>query len=203
MCVIIVKPYGVSLPSDIIRRCWYKNPDGAGIAYADENSVQIEKGFMQLKEFENYLSAIDLDEKSAIIHFRISTSGGINPEMTHPFPLTDSLPLLKATSIQTPIAIVHNGIIPIYPERGLSDTATYISQILVPRYKKKPDFYDDENNRLKILDEINSKMVILNKDYFYMIGDFTEYKNLYFSNMFWQNYSNKRKQQFFSQKTIA
>ena len=187
MCVIVIKPAGIEIPDDIIRRCWRRNPDGAGLAYIEDDGVQIEKGFMQLNEFLNFYKSLDLKETFAIAHFRISTSGGINPGMTHPFPLTDSHSQLTAMSTRTPVAIVHNGIINCAPMPGLSDTATYIAETLAPRYKRNTGFYDNGFAREQILREIKSKMVILDKDFYYTIGNFTQEGGLYFSNLYWKN----------------
>ncbi|MBQ2622408.1 MAG: hypothetical protein IJG38_00135 [Thermoguttaceae bacterium] len=185
MCVIVVKPAGVQISIDTIRKCWAKNPHGAGIAFMDGDAVQIKKGFMNLDEFLDYLSSINLTETNAVLHFRISTSGGINPGMTHPFPISAEKEDLTASEIRTPVAVVHNGIIPTIPQPGLSDTATYIAETLLSRYKADPHFYDDEENRVVILDEIQSKMVLVDTEYFYLIGEFFKRKGVYYSNLYW------------------
>lgn len=185
MCVIIVKPLGETIPMNIIKKCWAKNPDGAGIAFGDGENVHIRKGFMTLDSFLDFLANLKLTEVDAILHFRISTSGGINPGMTHPFPISDNVDELTATDIITPVAVVHNGIIPTAPQPGLSDTATYIAETMLSRYKKNPKFYDGYRNRIVMLNEIRSKMALLDKDYFYILGEFYKRDGLLFSNLYW------------------
>lgn len=51
MCIIIVKNSRMDLPDkEILKRCWNKNPHGAGFMY-NYNDVVIKKGFMFLMIF--------------------------------------------------------------------------------------------------------------------------------------------------------
>ena len=59
MCIIAAKPAGTKMPDqETIRRMWYGNPDGAGIMYALDGKVRIEKGFMKLSDLEARLDEI-------------------------------------------------------------------------------------------------------------------------------------------------
>lgn len=97
MCIIAAKPAGVKMPSrDTIRTMWAGNPDGAGVMYAQDGKVRIDKGFMKLSDLEAHLDklerSLDLTATGVVLHFRITTHGGTCPENCHPFPLTDSSP---------------------------------------------------------------------------------------------------------------
>lgn len=52
MCIIIVKNSRMDLPDkEILKRCWNKNPHGAGFMYNYNDVVIIKKGFMFLMIF--------------------------------------------------------------------------------------------------------------------------------------------------------
>mgnify|MGYP007022380159 CR=1 FL=1 len=48
MCILLVKPKGVMIPSDeTLQQCFKSNPDGAGIAYCTKDrKIVIKKGLM-------------------------------------------------------------------------------------------------------------------------------------------------------------
>ena len=57
MCIIAAKPAGVAMPSaEKIENMWNRNSDGAGIMYAVDNKVHIEKGFMTYASFNAKLN---------------------------------------------------------------------------------------------------------------------------------------------------
>lgn len=133
MCIIIVKPAGVNLPTKkIIKSCFRSNPDGAGIMFSYDGEVRIEKGFMGFKSFWKYHQRMEFDKSVPIVyHFRIATAGGTSPGNCHPFPISDSEDLLKSPSVRgEKIAIVHNGILPIKTPLFLSDTQIFIRDTL-------------------------------------------------------------------------
>lgn len=133
MCIIVYKPKNVKLPDrKILRNCYLNNDDGAGYMFVDNGKVQIRKGFDDFNQF--YKSVIN-DYKfgnSMILHFRISTSGGINAGATHPFPLSYSFEEMKKTTNECNVGIAHNGVIrltePTTTEssNGINDTMKFI-----------------------------------------------------------------------------
>ena len=149
MCIIAAKPAGVKMPDDeTISRMWYRNHDGAGIMYAKDGKVRIDKGFMKLEDLKAHLEkvrrTVDLDKTAVVMHFRITTHGGTCPENCHPFPITRSIKLLKSLHQAAPIGIAHNGIIPIQPRKGISDTMEYIASQLAPLYDMNRQFVKDK-----------------------------------------------------------
>lgn len=167
MCIIVVKPAGVKLPAmNTLENCWYNNNDGAGFMYATGGTVHIQKGFMTLKDFKTALNRlkkdIDVINTPMVLHFRITTHGGTSPGNTHPFPVSEKLPLLQMTKSKTSLGVAHNGMIDITPsKKDISDTMEYIINQLAPLYQLKKDFYRRPAGKKLVYNFIKSKMVFL------------------------------------------
>lgn len=195
MCIIAIKTKGIELPSeDTLEHMWFRNPDGAGLMYNRNGKVYIEKGFMHYDSFLNRLKTLDqkynLKESSVILHFRITTHGGTKPENTHPFPVTDSIGMLKKLMCKTSLGVAHNGIIDIKPRKGISDTMEYVASQLGPLYKGAPDFYHNKNLMTMVSNAIDSKMAFMNgKGEIFTIGKFVEDNGMKYSNYSYQPYS--------------
>lgn len=161
MCIIAVVAAGKPIPNDtILSTMWKNNNDGAGFMYAHKGKVFIRKGFMHYDKFKKALQAVPKNAP-IVLHFRIATHGGISPSMCHPFPLSDSLQQLKAPNFTAKVGIVHNGIIPIKPRAGLSDTAEYIVSQLAPLSKALPKWYLNPNAVHMVENAIQSRMVVM------------------------------------------
>lgn len=192
MCIIAAKAAGVAMPSsETIRRMWDGNRDGAGIMYTEKGKVHIEKGFMKLSDLQtalDHLSArLDLTAVPVVMHFRITTHGGTMPENCHPFPITDSIGALKKLTCATDLGVAHNGIIPITPRRGISDTMEYIASQLAPLKRALPCFYENKNAMLLVKNAIESRMAFLTKDgRIFTVGDFIEDGGILYSNSSYQ-----------------
>ena len=190
MCIIAVKPAGVKMPAtETIENMWYNNPDGAGFMYATGGTVHIEKGFMALKSFKAALKQleknVDVTNTPIIIHCRITTHGETSPGNTHPFPITEKLPLLRMTKSKVPLAVAHNGIINIKPsKKDISDTMEYIITQLAPLYQLKKDFYRQPAGKKLVYNFIKSKMVFLDSaGRIETVGDFvTDGNGVLYSN---------------------
>lgn len=209
MCIIAIKPAGIKMPANkIIENMWHNNSDGAGFMYAVNSSVYIEKGFMKLKSLKVALKQlekkVDVTNTPIILHFRITTSGGTSPGNTHPFPITEKLPLLQMTKSKAPLAVAHNGIIDIKPsKKDISDTMEYIISQLAPLYQLRKDFYKLEAGKKLVYNAIKSKMAFLDGEgRIETVGDFikdkdgmlysnTSYKArmIYYKWDFWDDYS--------------
>jgi hypothetical protein len=118
MCIAIYKPETKLISKKTLQTCWKNNQHGAGYAYALNNKLIIRKGFMKFEHF--WRSYKEIQQYSCIIHFRISTCGGITKENTHPF------------KVNSNVAMVHNGMLPIDddPDKKLSDTALFCKNTL-------------------------------------------------------------------------
>lgn len=188
MCIIAAKPAGVEMPSEATMfNMWSRNSDGAGFMYPAGGKVRIEKGFMTYEAFKSRLDEVgkiyDLTKTPLVMHFRITTHGGTKPENCHPFPITDSIGMLKKLRCETPIGIAHNGIINIMPRKDISDTMEYIASQLAPLYKAVPKFYKNKHLMQMVSNAIDSKMAfLLPNGKIYVIGDFIESDGIMYSN---------------------
>ena len=188
MCIIAAKPAGVALPKDeYIRNMWDGNRDGAGIMYVLNGKVRIEKGFMKYKAFmealERIKTIVDPVSTPIVMHFRITTHGGTKPENTHPFPITDNLGALRKLVSSTDIGVAHNGIIPITPRKGISDTMEYIVSQLAPLKRALPRFCENPHAMQLVKNAIGSKMAFLTKEgRMYTVGEFIEDDGILYSN---------------------
>ena len=188
MCVICAKPAGVEMPAQTyIDNMWNRNSDGAGIMYAVDGKVHIEKGFMDYEDFKDKLEELalkyDLKKLPLVMHFRITTHGGTKPENCHPFPISDSAGILSKLRQTTDIGVAHNGIINITPRKGISDTMEYIISQLAPLKKAVPKFYENKHLIQMISNAIDSKMAFLtDKGDIYTIGSFEEDNGIMYSN---------------------
>lgn len=195
MCIIACKPIGIDMPdAETITNMWYSNPDGAGFMYNHDGRVHIEKGYMSL---DKYLEAInrlskklDLTRTGVVMHFRITTHGGTKPENTHPFPVSDSLPLLKKLKCSTKLGVAHNGIIDISPRtKDISDTMEYVMSQLAPLSRALPEFYKNKDAMLMVKNAIESKMAFLTPEgTIYTIGSFNVHKGIMYSNYSYEAY---------------
>lgn len=194
MCVICIKPHNVPMvDEETLSNMWVNNPDGAGFMYAKDGKVHIQKGYMTYNAFSKALDelrkSIDLDKTSIILHFRITTHGGTKPENCHPFPVTDSVGMLKKIRTTAQLGVAHNGIINISPRKGISDTMEYIASQLGPLQKAVPKFYKDKNLMQMISNAIDSKMAFMDKEgKIYTIGNFVEEGGVKYSNTSYKAY---------------
>lgn len=74
-------------------------------------------------------------DSALLIHFRKASRGKVNPELTHPFPISNNMEVLKKTFIKTNYAVAHNGTIKemnkfLKKNRELSDTILFIQKYL-------------------------------------------------------------------------
>jgi hypothetical protein len=103
MCIAILNSPNITFSEDIIRNCWNNNRDGGGMIWSDvkTNQLHIYKEIKSFQSFFNkYLEVRRSNPKSnVVLHFRISTSGGVNETNCHPFQVNKDL------------AFVHNGVI--------------------------------------------------------------------------------------------
>ena len=187
MCIICASKTGVCQPDDrTIRNMFLSNPHGAGYMYARDGRVTIHKGFMSLTD---YLDAVHSErfnaDDSVVYHFRISTQAGVNPAMTHPFPLSGQRRMMRKLDLTCRIGVAHNGIIRLTSdphEREYSDTAIFITDYL-SRIIESPR---DLRNRM-LLNQVErlagSKLALMDGDgYIAAIGRYVEEGGILYSN---------------------
>ena len=187
MCIICVSPARTRQPSTSqIKTMFMNNPHGAGYMFAREGRVHIHKGFMDIDSFLNAVKAEHFTAKDSVVyHFRISTQAGVNPEMTHPFPLSNRLLHMKALDVECPCGVAHNGIIQLTSDpsqREYSDTALFITRYMAQMVHGLDDLKDAQLlNRIERL--AGSKLAIMDgSGYIATIGHFINERRLLFSN---------------------
>lgn len=167
MCVIIYKDKKTNLDFETVRLASVTNPDGVGVAINDGETWTIKKYMyptrQQLKTLCN-----NLQDKEAILHFRIATSGGINMDNCQPFLFDDNTQVL-----------FHNGVI--YSLNGISSHKSDTRLLIDILEKEKKDI----NNLLCNLSEkSNNKFVLIDAgNTIQFFGDFKNYKGLLCSNL--------------------
>lgn len=198
MCVIAVKAAGIEMPTtETIENMWLRNPDGAGFMYARDGKVHIEKGFMKLESLKAKLKEVDdkynMKKLPVIMHFRITTHGGTSPENTHPFPISDSIGMLKKRRLTTDLGVAHNGIISVTPRKDISDTMEYIAGQLAPLKRAVPDFYKNKDLLQMIEHATDSKLAFLDRrGKIVTVGDFVEDAGIKYSNNSYKGYTSWR-----------
>lgn len=187
MCVICCSPKGTPQPTITqIRTMFQRNPHGAGYMYARNNKVTIHKGFMNLNDLLRQLKEEHFTAEDPVVyHFRISTQAGVNPTMTHPFPLTTSLEKCEKLDLECGCGVAHNGVIRMTSDGNprYSDTALFITQYMTRLLHNCSDLQDQ--NTLDILEELtHSRLAILDRTgYIATVGNYiTERNGLMFSN---------------------
>ena len=162
MCIAIAKPKDCIIPTSYLEACFKANPDGSGFAYADNNQLVIEKGFMSFSDFQQAYKPHK--DKAAMLHFRITTHGDTNEDNTHPFEVGRNL------------AMIHNGIIGNVSrtdDMTRSDTYHFNTKVLAPLYKRDSRFIFKDPYADLVKHYIGySKLVFLNnKGHFKIIND--------------------------------
>jgi predicted glutamine amidotransferase len=188
MCIIVVKPQGVKLPSkEILHTCWKHNPDGAGFMYPfnkkGKEQIQIKKGYMTWNKFYKAITAVKNCESIPIVmHFRYATHGHIVPANTHPFPISPRF--LRSVNSVTDIGVAHNGVLPYKDDNADSDTMQLIKDVLYPAYKKDKQFLEDKVFKKELFAMSTSKYAFLaaSDSSVYLFGEYTKVDDIYYSN---------------------
>lgn len=197
MCVIVYKPVGINEPAkEILKNCFIANPHGAGYMLALNDKVHIRKGFMTFNEFysdyQEFITSNHIDvEKTAIVyHFRITTQGGVQKELCHPYPICNSYEKMRKLNSTCDIALAHNGIIRIACEYAYNrilrynDTMTFIKDY-ASLIINNDLFFAKNKSKIQLLENLidGSRLAIMNKlGYVKLIGKFIEMDGCYYSN---------------------
>ena len=165
MCVIIIKPAGVKMPTtDIINAAYKANPHGCGFI----SPSAFYKG-MSLNSLKKNLKQVS-DDEPCIIHFRLATHGSIKRANCHPFNRGD-------------VWFAHNGILSIRPQGDMTDSETAFQNIIYPaivKYGYGSMQMDKAVNRVIGY----SKFAFLQGDELKLYGDFIKQDDgCYYSNL--------------------
>lgn len=199
MCIIVSKEKGINMPTkSTLKECFLRNSDGAGLMYTKNNSVVIEKGFMNFGSFYKRIKELkkefnsDLKDVPMVFHFRIGTQGKNDEFTCHPFMISNKSEDLKRTRVKTNIGMVHNGIISTYSrvrEDNLSDTQLFIKYCVSIFNKMNRNFYKDDEVLDYLYSVAQSKLCFLDKEgNIYYRGDFIEDNGIKYSNSTYKPY---------------
>jgi glutamine amidotransferase len=113
MCIIAAKAAGVDWPGKkAMQNCYENNPQGAGLAWADEGGLQVSKGYFNWGRL--WKDMRELRDCPVLLHCRLATHGSIGAENCHPFLLENG------------VAMAHNGVIDIEPlEKDMTDSESF------------------------------------------------------------------------------
>ena len=196
MCIICVSKSGVRQPTVTeLNTMFRNNPDGAGYMVARHGMVSISKCYMDFGEFLNAVRREHFTERDSVVyHFRISTQAGVNPEMTHPFPLSNRLERMEKLDTTCRIGVAHNGVIRLTADpdnRRYSDTALFITQYLRVLIQRREDLRDR-----RVLDTVwnlaQSKFAIMDGGgYVATVGEFLNQDGLLFSNASYMGWNHR------------
>lgn len=195
MCIAVYKPTGAKVPTnETLKTCFTGNPDGAGYMYASNGKVHIEKGLMTFDDFKKSFDRTirKLGGRKAarkipmVLHFRISTQGGVQPELTHPFAFGNNYDDMKKLSCDVDCAVAHNGIISATSSgaKDHNDTMEFIKDIAYPLMNSHDKSLDVHGLIDKFLNG-NRVIFLRGNGTVDMYGDWVEDKGVFYSN---QNY---------------
>ncbi len=106
MCVAITMEPGTHLTLEEIRKMGKANGDGIGVAFAHDGIVDWWKTLNYKAEYIEHLLKKH-DDMFRLVHFRLSTAGGIRSDLCHPFevgPEANSDPRGHSSKV-----LIHNG----------------------------------------------------------------------------------------------
>lgn len=167
MCVIIYKKKESKINLETLMLARNTNPDGMGLAYFDGSEVIFERN---LKPSKRDLQACirKTQDKEAIFHFRIATSGGVN--------LANCQPIYNGKGN---FLLFHNGVV--HSLNGASNTA---SDTVLLSYLLEHSEVDKNKLLEKLASKTYSKFVLIDDtNKLFLFGDFKEYKGLLCSNL--------------------
>lgn len=144
MCIIVCKPANVSLDKKLWNNCFDNNDDGAGIMYAKDNKLVVDKGYF---DFDNLYEAIEkLTDMDIVVHFRAASPGMIiNAENTHPFYWENGTQFSKdEKSNRYQWAMCHNGRLKWSHTDKKSDTNCFADQFMSNYTDRDPYLFQNK-----------------------------------------------------------
>ena len=160
MCVIISKPAGVDpLKPEYFDRAWEHNSHGGGVVFKKPGEpVKMKKGFMDKKEFLDYLEGLNQKDTAFIAHFRIKSVGEVKPENCHPFAMKN-------------VTFAHNGTLYIQALEGKTDSETFGLAVFknhTLNWIKENQLLIEmalDHSKFAVMDNKTGEIFILNKEY--------------------------------------
>ena len=166
MCVIIYKPKGIEMPGkEILAKINRHNHDGYGFVSTKHSFKTMYYG-----KFLNHLQRVRIDE-DCIIHFRLATHGDKCRTNCHPFS-------------ECGVYFAHNGVLPITPMTGKTDSETAFRRIVYPAIARYGYHSDEADNIINSIIGL-SRFALMYNGEVRLFGDYTVLDGIYFSNLRW------------------
>lgn len=172
MCLLVVKPANIELPSNLEEICeqaYEHNQDGVGFCTPTIYWRDIK---VAPKSFAKTLRSKISYRDAAIIHWRFGTSGGTRRGNCHPFHLPDGT------------MFAHNGVIDhvYHPTETESDTLILAkNSSCYDELVMRCGYLVDQTNKFAIMRKGENKVEILGESFGNWMYD------MWFSNTYWQN----------------
>jgi hypothetical protein len=170
MCIIAYKPADKEIKEDIIRECFFRNPDGAGITYVENGRIVIQKG---IKTADDLVKAVlPHMEKEMVIHCRVASRGMVVDDVNcHPFYIKARVDENGEPAFE--YSVSHNGTLEWGHTAEKSDTHRFTELFLTPMFESHPHVLSWEWGRIALERTISfgtglkgrlNKMVIMVND---------------------------------------
>lgn len=165
MCIIATYPAGIVPAKQEIINMIEHNPDGVGIAWADNLRVHVIKGLSDEAAICEIIEEIIPNDAPILFHARIATSGGVSAGACHPYPITARPANMRETfaTYRVPV-LAHNGVLhdftPDKTMRNINDSMLFNARVIYPLYHSRLAQRDRDNIIISALGNTN-KIAIL------------------------------------------
>lgn len=190
MCLIIHRAPDVAFPHDILESVVQRNGDGFGLMTRDKSGKPLTiRAMADFDTIRSIVKDFDAHPHEIAYHWRMATSGPVDADHAHPFPVIDDK--------KRGLWLMHNGVLSAGTKEA-SDTAIYIRDILTPILERDPGLVDVPAFSRLVGSEIGqgNKFVLMDAGgtfRFINRSSGTSYKNCWLSNTYaWTNPANKR-----------
>jgi hypothetical protein len=191
MCIIAICE-DRKLTKTEAENCFKNNNDGAGIGWAEKGFSRYSKGLMSFDEFWYVYESINV--LPHVVHFRNETSGGVCPQLTHPFNISEESKVYLDYEGKDPL-LFHNGV--------LTGWDNALLDFYIKKCAKIPDGEWSDSRFVAVLVHHLGKMVLKFKHggkyvlvspdgNITIFGDFETVKGVRFSNNSYEKYSYRR-----------
>lgn len=178
MCVIVSNLDGKTISKERLLACQKSYPHGIGLAVIHDGIVDVRRDFRDVSDLIKRFPSVLTGNQPYVLHFRLSTSGGISPLMRHPHPISDWHKLSRRVNFRTSRILFHNGVVGrgTINQSDTSQLAECLTDLPNLKIKNFLQFLSSDSNRFLLLD--NGQI-----DYF---GKWESLDGIKYSNLDWE-----------------
>jgi predicted glutamine amidotransferase len=153
MCIAILNTKGATLKKQLLKNCWDNNGDGAGMLYINDYGMM--EVFKEMKSFDVFYDKYSevkrmYGKRNIVLHFRISTHGGITESNCHPF------------MVHQDLGFVHNGMIYNVPTSKVHSDTYMFNEVILQKLKEGFEYDEDILDMIEVYIGSGSKLIFLN-----------------------------------------